>query len=520
MTDINIKPYFLCRFELSLENECILRGHKVVIPHKFRERILNELHSSHFGVVRTKTEARTRFWWPNIDRHIEEKIGSCSLCNSQRSLPPRSPLAPWAFPARPWERIHLDMFSIDKHQFLVAVDAYSKWIECFLMSNTDSQSVINKLNEIFSRFGLVHTLVTDNATNFCSTQFEDFCVLNGIKHVTIAPYHPASNGQAENSVKTLKKGVRNILRENTHQKDIMKKINNFLFNYRNSTHCTTGFSPAQLLLGRSLRCRLDLLRVIEPNSNNNTSESLASTVQNNVFVKQTLQRKQFGGHRRTDFSTGSKVLVKHIFKNGMKHIWKLGTIQRKIGSRMYVIFVPELNCHVKKHVDQLLAYKGTDLSQDLDDISLSDYYSIVGEGTDRNMREETVSSEVVCQPIVPEGAITNPDVCAPELPETSSSSHAEFSHDDSFVSIPDHNSVGTTAEQTTSTPLSLLPIENDPQEKQISVPSTSASVPTPVAELRGHQNDHTMVIEAEPTVIKRGRNPIRSTRMKKVNYKL
>ncbi|XP_052750886.1 uncharacterized protein LOC128200694 [Galleria mellonella] len=180
----------------------------------------------------------------------------------------------------------------------------------------------------------------------------------------------------------------------------------------------------------------------------------------------------------------------------------------------------QLNCHVKKHVDQLLAYKGTDLSQDLDDISLSDYYPIVGEGTDRNMREETVSSEVVCQPIVPEGAITNPDVCAPELPETSSSSQAEFSHDDSFVSIPDHNSVGTTAEQTTSTPLSLLPIENDPQEKQISVPSTSALVPTPVTELRGHQNDHTMVTEAEPTVIKRGRNPIRSTRMKKVNYKL
>jgi hypothetical protein len=56
----DVRPYYLCRLELSLENGCILRGHKVVIPAVYRERLLNELHSSHFGVVKTKVEARAR----------------------------------------------------------------------------------------------------------------------------------------------------------------------------------------------------------------------------------------------------------------------------------------------------------------------------------------------------------------------------------------------------------------------------------------------------------------------------
>lgn len=103
---------------------------------------------------------------------------------------------------------------------------------------------------------LVRTLVTDNATNFTSSVFQEFCIANGIKHLTISPYHPASNGQAENTVKTVKRGVKAILFQNLSQTDFVKKLNSFLFEYRNSTHCTTGFSPAQLF-SPPLRCRLD-----------------------------------------------------------------------------------------------------------------------------------------------------------------------------------------------------------------------------------------------------------------------
>ncbi|CAK1604431.1 unnamed protein product [Parnassius mnemosyne] len=399
VSDPLLKPYFNCRSELALENGCILRGHKVIIPSIFREQLLNELHSSHFGVVKTKEQARARMWWPHIDRHVEEKIGSCSVCNKFRCAPPRTPLASWPYPAQVWDRLHIDIFSLYGRNFLIAVDAYSKWVECYQLTSTNSEAIITKLCEIFSRFGLVKTIVSDNATNFCSDEINNFFVSNGIQHLTIAPYHPQSNGQAENSVKTVKRGIKLIIEENgLNNQIISKKINKFLFDYRNSRHCTTGFSPAQLMLGRSLRCRLDLLSV--------TTESLllssTSAVKKNVLSQQISQCKQYGGRRTTSFAIDDKVLVKCFYNNGSKHVWKLGRIVKKVGSRMYVVKIEKSCKSLKKHIDHLIAYKGNctlqdDVNTDISytDNDVIDYYTPSGTARD-TAKEQNVQNTLQC----------------------------------------------------------------------------------------------------------------------------
>ena len=58
---------------------------------------------------------------------------------------------------------------------------------------------------MFATHGLPEMLVTDNASYFTSQEFQDFAKLNGIRHVTSAPYHPAPNGLAERAVQTVTK---------------------------------------------------------------------------------------------------------------------------------------------------------------------------------------------------------------------------------------------------------------------------------------------------------------------------
>ena len=48
------------------------------------------------------------------------------------------------------------------------------------------------------------TLVSDNGPQFGSMQFEDWSCLNGIVHLTSAPFHPPSNGEAERLVDIFK----------------------------------------------------------------------------------------------------------------------------------------------------------------------------------------------------------------------------------------------------------------------------------------------------------------------------
>ena len=71
-----------------------------MIPTKLAKLVLNELHSSHLGIVRMKAMARSYVWWQNIDRDIETR---CEKCQATQSAPPVAPLQPWLWPLKPWK---------------------------------------------------------------------------------------------------------------------------------------------------------------------------------------------------------------------------------------------------------------------------------------------------------------------------------------------------------------------------------------------------------------------------------
>ena len=53
------KPYYERRNELTVHQGCILWGMRVVIPNKLQDRVLEELHHGHLGVVKMKALARS-----------------------------------------------------------------------------------------------------------------------------------------------------------------------------------------------------------------------------------------------------------------------------------------------------------------------------------------------------------------------------------------------------------------------------------------------------------------------------
>ena len=88
------------------------------------------------------------------------------------------------------------------------MDAHSKWLQVEVVSSTTSGVTIKKLRPIFSTNGLPEMLVSDNGYVFTSAEFQNFMKSNGIRHVTSAPYHPASNALAERVVQTLKESLK------------------------------------------------------------------------------------------------------------------------------------------------------------------------------------------------------------------------------------------------------------------------------------------------------------------------
>ena len=99
--------------------------------------------------------------------------------------------------------------------------------------------------------------MTDNGPQFVSKEFAEFVDKNGIKHVRVAPHHQSSNGAAERAVQTIKNALKASVRDGGTLTD---RLQRFLLAYRVAPHGTTGRSPAELMLGRQPRTRLDLLQ--------------------------------------------------------------------------------------------------------------------------------------------------------------------------------------------------------------------------------------------------------------------
>lgn len=92
--------------------------------------------------------------------------------------------------------------------FFIVVDAFSKWLEVTPVSSMTSTTVIKSLRRLFATHGLPDTIVSDNAAQFLSEEFQQFLKNGLIHHVTSAPFHPATNGQAERMVRTTKDALK------------------------------------------------------------------------------------------------------------------------------------------------------------------------------------------------------------------------------------------------------------------------------------------------------------------------
>ena len=182
--------------------------------------------------------------------------------------------------------------------FLVVTNSHTKWLEVFPVKVATSFHTTEKLRMLFSLFGLLHNIVSDNGSVFTSQEFQDFMKSNGIINVKVSPYHPLSNGLAERAVQIFKRNL-----EQQTERSLECKLSKVLFNYRMTPQSTTTNSPAELLFGQKLKSRLDLLH---------------PDLQGKVESKVEKQKESHDRHSRfREFKEEDTVFVRN-YRNGPK----------------------------------------------------------------------------------------------------------------------------------------------------------------------------------------------------------
>ena len=66
---------------------------------------------------------------------------------------------------------------------MVTVDAYSRWLEVQVVNAATSHVTNEHLQTLFATHGIPKVVVSDNGTQFTSTEFSQFIIKNGICHI-------------------------------------------------------------------------------------------------------------------------------------------------------------------------------------------------------------------------------------------------------------------------------------------------------------------------------------------------
>ena len=134
---------------------------------------------------------------------------------------------------------------------LVICDYATRYPEAFALRSIDAEHVVEALMTFFSRVGVPQEILPDQGTNFTSQLLAELYRLLHVKAIRTSPYHPQTDGLVERFNRTLKSMLQKSVSE--EGKDWDRLLPSVRFAYREVPQSSTGFSPFELLYGRSVR---------------------------------------------------------------------------------------------------------------------------------------------------------------------------------------------------------------------------------------------------------------------------
>ena len=246
--------------------------HQVVVPVSLQHHVLKAYHDhplgGHMSPERTYEKILHKYFWPTIRTDIFHYVHSCEVCSKGKTPRRRPPLPVGMQPQvyAPFQRISMDFLEVSitprKNRYvLVLIDAFSRWVEVFPTQDELAGTVARIVyDNIITRYGCPHTLLSDNGPSFIAKIVEELCLIMSVKKIFTTAHHPQSNGLVERVNSTVLSTLRSYVDEMGSDWDLCLPSVRFAIN--TTPNSTTGLSPFYINFGLDPRLPLDTL--IEP----------------------------------------------------------------------------------------------------------------------------------------------------------------------------------------------------------------------------------------------------------------
>ena len=303
----------------------------LVVPHRKVREILQDHHNTpaagHPGMDKMLQRIRGQFYWPGMTRDVRLYVKACPDCGRSKrpKMNPRASLGVF-HAGGPLERVHIDFlgpFPVSQkgnRYLLLAVDQFTKWVECFpLPDQTAERAARTLVNEFFCRLGCPQLLHSDQGPTFESALFQGLCSALSIVKTRTTPYHPSSNGQVERMNANILQMMRCFIRDRPEQwDDLVPQLAGAM---RATVNRSTGFTPNLMMLGREISIPTSFQNPESSPQNPTNAPSFVLKLQETQFLVHQAARENLQGmqlyqkqqydlkSRNTSFAVGDAVYL-------------------------------------------------------------------------------------------------------------------------------------------------------------------------------------------------------------------
>ncbi|XP_074303002.1 uncharacterized protein LOC141637417 [Silene latifolia] len=219
----------------TVQDGYLFKGNRLCIPNgSIRELLVREAHggaiAGHFGVNKTSDILSEHFYWPRMNKDVQEIVAKCVVCQKAKSTFTKGLYTPLPVPVQPW-------------------------------NETDDATKVADLyyREIVRLHGIPLTIVSDRDVKFLSYFWKTLWRLMGTKLLFSTSHHPQTDGQTEVTNRTLGSLLRGLVSKSTKDWDI--KLAHAEFAYNRTPSMTTGRAPFEIVYGVNPYLPIDLVPI-------------------------------------------------------------------------------------------------------------------------------------------------------------------------------------------------------------------------------------------------------------------
>lgn len=237
---------------------------KIVVPKEFVYDVFVQEHentiSSHGGFYKTYFRIRDKYFFPNMYNTTYNFVKNCTICRTTKASTEntKAPMYENRIPTENFQTLYLDFIgrlpmSKERNQWLlVAVDGLSKYVFTKPMNEAKTRPLIKFLvNEIFLKYSVPETIITDNGGAFRSKEFSQLCIKLNIKLVHTAAYSAWPNA-SEAVNKVIGNAIRAYLVKMPDQTYWCRGMSEITHALNTARHSQAELTPHMVVFGRNI----------------------------------------------------------------------------------------------------------------------------------------------------------------------------------------------------------------------------------------------------------------------------